>query len=145
MAEIDRAGASFRLFDDTLNPHVISKLLGLQPSEAGSKGDVQKPPRRKSSAPIRWRTGTWILRGRLADSATLDAHLKDILVRLEPNAKAIQDLVGQGYRADFFCGCFLDNHSNEMTAIEPETLRLIAQLGVPLRLDIYSLSESTKP
>jgi Domain of unknown function (DUF4279) len=141
MAEIDRASASFRLFGDTLNPEVVSEQLGMAPSSAGAKGESR--PSRKKSPPLRWRTGSWILESRLPQSSKLDEHLRDLLDRLEAHAATIRGFVAQGYRADIFCGCFLDA-SNEGTLLQPDTIRLLGLLGVPLGLDIYCLCDAPK-
>jgi Domain of unknown function (DUF4279) len=141
MAEIEGATASFRLFSDTLDPQVVSERLGLAPSTAGAKGEPR--PTRRKSPPLQWRTGTWILESPLPRSAKLEAHVRDVLDRLEDRTGEIRAFMAQEYRADVFCGCFLDA-SNEGTTLEPETLRLLALIGVPLGLDIYCLSEPAR-
>ena len=64
--------------------------------------------------------------------------LRDILDRLEAQIGQIRTFVSHGYAADMFCGLFSEG-SNEGTTLEPDTLRLLGLLGVPLGLD-YLLS-----
>lgn len=125
--------AQFRLFGDMLDPQQVTSRLGINPTLVHAKGD------RKDSVPNReevWQSGTWQLGSGLADSCPLEEHLTALLDVLSPVAEAIQRLLDNGCRADFFCGCFLRDW-NQVVTLSPSAIRRIALLGAAITLDIY--------
>lgn len=93
----------------------VSLLLGLEPS--GVQGSL------RLSAP---------------DSANsdLDAQVEWILSRLSSDLSAWRQ-VTSGHKVDLFCGLFLER-PNRGVALEPETMRKLADRGIHLSFDIYA-------
>jgi hypothetical protein len=136
--QIQEAHVSFGFFGDSLVPQRVTDLLGLSPTHAHARGD---PHPIRSNPDLRWRSGAWMLDSQQSPDAPLDQHLRDLLDRLEPKAEAIRELVAEGLRASFSCGCFLEKE-NEGTTLPPQTLGRIAALGADLDLDIYYRGEA---
>lgn len=133
MPPISRVKVSFRLSGDDLDPTEVSRLLGVEPTRAHAQGDTHS----NSQGRVYYRRfGLWLLRGSDDGEASLEEGLIGMLDRLPPDA--IVALVERGYKADFFCGLFLD-HFNEGVVLSPSTLGRIARLGAELDLDIYSM------
>jgi hypothetical protein len=133
VAQIREAHVSFGLFGDALVPQRVTDLLGLPPTHAHARGD---PHPIRTNPDLRWRSGAWMLDSQQSPNAPLEQHLQDLLDRLEPSAEAIRELVAEGLRASFSCGCFLEKE-NEGTALRPRTLGRIASLDADVDLDIY--------
>ena len=131
MAEISDVQVTFALYGQTLRPAHVSATLGLVPEHAHAVGD---PHPIRTQAGLRWRNGAWLLESRQSASAPLDAHLRDVLDRLDP--QAVQLLLGEGLTASFRVACWV-KASQEGTTIAPETLQRIARLGGDLGLTIY--------
>jgi uncharacterized protein DUF4279 len=62
-------------------------------------------------------------------------HLKWLLDALEPQREVVQGLPRK-YRIDFFCG-FASLHGQGGFTLDSGTLSRVADLGVPLALDLY--------
>jgi len=62
-------------------------------------------------------------------------HLKWLLDSLEPKRDVIREL-SRKYRIDFFCGFASMNQQGGFT-LDSVTLARLAELGVPLELDLY--------
>src|SRR4030088_310658 len=118
---------------DTQDPTMISQRLGIEPTHAHRKGD---PHPTRTNPDLKWRNSIWTLDSRLADTARLDEHLRDILDRLDTKAAEIASIRAGGWRAEFRCGLFLEA-ANEGTTVAAETIARMAALEAELGLDIY--------
>ena len=125
-----RSRATFRLNGDELRPDEINKILGLEPTSSGLKGE--RFSTRHNG--VR-RTSFWLLQSPLDASQPLEEHLEWLLDRLEPKTDSIKSLVEKWY-GDFFCGLFSEDLQGGAT-IESGLLRRLAQMGIPLVLDLY--------
>ena len=123
--------ASFRILGDTLEPDEVSGILGLQPTRSGRRGERMSP----SSSKTLLRKSVWILQTPLSDQAPLQDHLEWLLDTLEPKRDAIGEFTKQ-YETDFFCGFSSENGQGGCT-FESSLLARLANLGVPLVLDLY--------
>ena len=122
--------AGLRIFGDTLPPEAIGPTLGLAATRMHLKGELLSPKhkavRRKSS---------WHLDSPLPDDSNMVDHLKWLLDSLEPKRDVVKELCKQ-YEVDFFCG-FSSGHGQGGFTLDTVTLARLAELGVPLALDLY--------
>lgn len=117
-----------------LDPAEVTRLLGVQPEIAARKGD----PVRRGDRMVAQRSGSWIYA--LDDGSSPERDLDDaiaaLLCRL-PADRAVWDDLGRRFRLDLFCGVFLGS-PNQGCVLRPSTLRLMADRGLTLSLDIYA-------
>jgi hypothetical protein len=127
---------------DAQDPHGISQRLGIEPTHAHATGD---PHPTRTLPDLKWRNSIWILDSRLAASARLDDHLRDLLDRLDSKAGEIASIRAEGWSAEFRRGIFLDE--NEGATVAAETVARMAALGAELGLDIYpgDAADDSKP
>jgi Domain of unknown function (DUF4279) len=128
--------ASFRLRGSRLDPDVVTRAIGVEPSRAAKRGEA------RASAPTRTnRTGAWALESDDACSRAddhLEKHLRWLLDHLEPRADQLADVVAkQGLEAEFWCVVQMEGANCDFE-LQPETIARMAALGATLRLDIYA-------
>jgi len=139
VGSVGKVTVCFRLIGDSLDPALNTGRLGLIPTAAHAKGEMSSPGP-VTGQTFRHHTGVWRLKSALPRTAALEQHLSHLLDQLDVRTAEIQVFRAMGYKADFFCGCFLDSW-NEGTELSPETLGRVAALGATLALDIYGAVE----
>jgi hypothetical protein len=122
--------ASLRIAGDTLQPDEIGTLLGLEAAKSGVKGE-----RFSSRHSAVRRTSFWLLECPLSKHLHLEEHLKWLLNLLEAKHDLIIS-ISDKWRVDFFCGFSSENGQGGAT-FDPDLLRRLAHLGIPLVLDLY--------
>ncbi len=130
---IGRIAVSLRVAGDALDPAEVTRLLGVQPDIAARKGDrVQRGDRT-----VAQHSGSWIyaLGNGSSPEWDLDDAIATLLGRLPADLMVWDDL-GRRFRLDLFCGLFLGS-PNQGCVLRPSTLRLMADRGLKLSLDIY--------
>lgn len=135
-----RVTVSYRLSGDDLDPDSITALIGVEPNTAYRKGELRAFPDGSFGAPHRfgmWSVGT---EGVVAQIEDLEQHLVWLLDQLEGAGEQLRALVDTGYRADFFCGYFMDEW-NSGWEVPAGILDRIGRLGARLALDIYGPEE----
>lgn len=127
--------AVFRAMGPDLDPAAVSRLLGLEPTEAHRRGDQRlgKSGRRYSD----FTEGLWGWRPDLADTEPFAEHLRALLDVLEPKTAALQRLKEMGLRLDLFVGVF-GSVGNFALILEEELLSRLGRLGIDLVLDVYA-------
>jgi len=81
------------------------------------------------------RTGSWNRSSGEAEGDALDAQIDLILSPLTPDLRVWKDL-GARFKLDMFCGIWMDA-ANQGTGLSPAGMKLLADRGIPLELDIY--------
>lgn len=132
MPVIDRATASLQLRGDSLEPHIVTEMLGAAPTFAYTRGD--RIPAGHSSRIARY--GLWSLEAPAAIPAALDVQVAQLLDRLTRDLTVWHELSTR-YDVFLFCGWFLRGR-NEGLVITPETLGSLAERGIALDVDIYA-------
>jgi hypothetical protein len=115
---------------DMLRPEEISTLLDLQPSQTGLKGEGFGA----RNVSVR-HTSFWLLNSPLSVHAPLTDHLNWLLEVIDPKLDSINSLVRK-WKVEIFCGFSSESGQGGVT-FDPNLLRRLAQLGVPLVLDLY--------
>ena len=122
--------ASLRIFGDTLQPEEIGSALGLQATHTHLKGELLSP----KHTTVRRESG-WLIQSPLSERSDMVDHLKWLLDSLEPKRDVVREL-SRRYRIDLFCG-FSSGSGQGGFTLDSATLARIAELGVPLALDLY--------
>jgi hypothetical protein len=124
--------ASFRIFGETLVPEELGAALDIVATKTHIKGQ------RHSGSRGVWRDSAWLLCSPLQKHESLTEHLKWLLDRLEPKTDVIK-AIAKKYRVDIFCG-FSSGSGQGGFTIDVETLGRLANLGIPVGLDLYPLA-----
>ena len=129
MADDPDSMPTLRIFTDDVDPEEVSRILGRNPDRMFRRGDPHSRGRlvRKS--------GGWFLNAPAQPDANLDAKIADLLTAL-PKDPAIWATLADRFTADIFCSYFAPI-SVAGIDIEPNTLRLLADRGLPLRICFY--------
>jgi hypothetical protein len=118
---------------DEVDPSEITRLYGLTPKFAASRGEQVQ----RGSRTVTHRSGIWTYG--LAEDPSPEWELEDAIVallsRFPDDATLWQDL-GTRFRLDVFCGLFMGT-DNQGTVLSPQTLGMLAARNLALDLDIY--------
>jgi len=132
MGPVGTTVATLRFYGDDLEPDEITRLLGAPPTHWARVGDEVSSGRVATQ-------GSWRLQAPSRSPEDLDEQIADLFSSLTADPAVWRELTGR-YRADVFCGLFLDG-PNEGVSISPATSRLLADRYLPLGLDIYGATE----
>ena len=129
----------FRLSGKSLDPHEVTRRLGLEPSQirvAGEKRGTNKA----------WDESLWAFdgnpepRGTAKEWTSLEEGLSVVLNKLAPKKALIQSYVDDGVESIWWCGHFQSAFDGGPT-LSASLLRQLADFGFPLFIDNY-FSES---
>jgi uncharacterized protein DUF4279 len=135
MPHLHHSCAALRIAGDSLNPDVISRLLGCSPTLGFVKGQIE-PSKGK---PIVRETGGWHLDAAGQQPGNLDAHVAELFERVNNALPAWATLSGE-YKIDLFC-VYFTGEANEVVQASAETLKILGDRGITLGLRIYSPAE----
>ncbi|MDX1711624.1 MAG: DUF4279 domain-containing protein, partial [Rhodovibrionaceae bacterium] len=133
MAEIDRTTVTLRIFGPGLEPERVTRLLGHSPSAAEREGEAVADP--GAGAHGKTPHDSWQLSVEPRSPGDLDGRIRDLLAGLSADLDVWAELAA-AWRIDLFCGLFLAD-ANEGLPLSLETLRMLAERGIALELDIY--------
>ena len=133
MTALSKTVATLRFVGDDLWPDEITARLGRAPSKSETKGDEWKRP--NGSIRIA-KSGSWRLEADDREPGNLDAQVAELLSVLTDDLTVWADLTSR-FRADIFCGLFLDE-GNEGISLAPQTLAMLGARNLTIGLDIYS-------
>ncbi len=130
MTEPNICYAYFSVYGDDIDPAALTQELGVAPTQAWQKGDLD--PRRHERS-----TGHWALYSRLDRTAELEEHLQDVLLQIDGNAEAFASV------ADRFGGIMqLVAYFHDLGAglnLSKSVVARLAFYGLQLDLDSYYL------
>ncbi len=125
MSNISKALVSIRFYGDDLEPEELTRLLGAQPSRANRKGQPRKSSKGKTSIA---RPGTWLIEySEEPVAAGIDEQLNFLLDELTEDIATWRDLTRR-FKADVFCGIFLDTWNEGFCLTESTLQRLRIEL-----------------
>ena len=124
-----RIRVSLRVFGEHLDPTVLTKGLGVNPSQSYHRGDVISARRPDALRP----NGMWLLDSALSPEAALDEQIVRILARL-PDPVAVWHQLTAQYNRDLFCGVFVSEQVSGIS-ISANTVAQIAIRGLELHVD----------
>ena len=125
------SSAAFCAHSDALSPEQMEVIIGLSPSRSHRIGDPRSK-RTKSGAHDRH---YYSIQSTISDSASLDAHIEEILSILEPRVDRVKRL-GSEASLCIFCG-FSSGNGQGGFSLTPELLARLSRLGLEVVLDLY--------
>ncbi|HEY4202115.1 MAG TPA: DUF6228 family protein [Devosiaceae bacterium] len=131
MGVIHETAATLRFHGDELDPHEVTRLMGASPTRGEYKGALTVGRGRKAA-----RTGGWALTVEYRQPGDLSGQIEEALSGLTQDLDVWRDLSGR-FNGCFFVGFFMVD-GNEGYNLSAETLKLLADRGLALLLDIYS-------
>ncbi|WP_428310491.1 DUF4279 domain-containing protein [Hydrocarboniphaga sp.] len=132
MSVLNRTAASLRVFGNEIEPNDVTALLGCAPSEAWLKGDVQSF---RSGRTITRKSGAWFLSAPVTAPEDFNGQVELLLSQATSDLDTWRDLCAK-YEVDLFCGWFMST-SNDGVSVSVATLRMLADRGIELSVDIY--------
>jgi hypothetical protein len=124
---------SLRVLGIRLNPSSISNILSLSPSESFTAGS----PRGRRGV---WPHGYWEFNSsNHVLSENFEEHLQWMLDRIGHLSEKLSLLKQEGNTVDLYCYWQVTSMQNGIS-ISSDMLKHLANLGLPLELDIYGAS-----
>jgi len=133
MAQADSSSATLRIGSEKLIPAEITELLGCEPTQSQTKGDVITG---KSDYKRTVKAGMWRLSAKDCEPENLDSQIAEIFEQLPDDLNVWRQLSAR-YELDIFCGIFV-NRSNGVALISPESMKILSSRNIRLTLDIYA-------
>lgn len=127
---VDSTSVTLRFFGDALDPAEVSRQLGAEPTLSRRKGDVITGQEGRVAE-----TGSWLLSSERQSKSPLELQIAALFGRLTSDLSVWKQLSAT-YYADLFCGLWSEAF-NRGTELSPEILRMIAERGLRLGLDVY--------
>ncbi len=133
----NRSVVSLRVIGDSIDPVEVTALLRAKPTYAYKRGSTRLTALGKEVANS---SGYWSLAAQEQVPEDLNSQITEILGKLTQDLQVWQSLSAR-YRIDLFCGLFMER-SNEGLSLKPATLRLVAERGIEIGIDLYAPDES---
>lgn len=127
-----RIYATFIIRGKDLDPQVVTELLGIAPTRSFKRGD-QRTENKK------WPHGFWGLTSdERVHSIDLALHIEWVINQLEPVKRDLLEIISEsGIDAEISCFWIMPTN-HEYLQFGSELLRRLADLSLPLNVDIYS-------
>lgn len=129
--EIPRLRVVPRIRGDALDPEFLTQQFGVAPSFSARKGDTVVRQGREGVQ----QTGVWDYELDVSPATELGEVIERLL-EVFPEDSTLWGELTNAYRADVFCGVFLEDE-DQRTVIEPEILAALARRGLPLSLEFH--------
>ena len=130
--DIDKVTVSVHVSSDTLDPDVVSKLLGVEPSFTARKGEERSS---KGGKRVVQRTGVWWVQVGDTREWLLEDAINALFGRL-PSDLAVWRELARNYELRLSCGLHIEDW-NRGCELSPALLLRIAERGLTLDFDIY--------
>jgi Domain of unknown function (DUF4279) len=146
MSAINQSLVSMRIWGDEVIPQDISKMLGVSPSEAktkgheivrGNTGRVIVDPKTGKARVAKF--GLWLLRAERREPEDIDSQIREIFSKMSADI-AVWQSITKKHRANLSCGLFM-RETNEGLSISTESLAILSERGIELWFDIYAPSD----
>jgi hypothetical protein len=126
---------SLRLFGDALDPEQASELLQINADTIGIKGVARTGKNNRTYAP--WETNYWNYQSRLGSEIGFDEQIRSLFTVLGSRIEQLKTLLHHPeIEGELFCG-FSSVSGQGGDTIAPTTLKLVADTGLALSLDLY--------
>jgi hypothetical protein len=129
---VNKIHVYFAVFDFGSDPTIVTKLVGIEPTQSWVKGGpMPNHPQIKATH------SRWAIHSPLAYSAGVEKHLEALLPILESHATGIHRATAQ-YRAAICCAIYFEDF-NPSIVISESIVSRIAKLGLSIEFDLYFL------
>jgi hypothetical protein len=122
---------------DCDDPQKITGLLEIEPSKIVKKGDIKNADPKGIHAPVLEKRHAWIWMSSLPTNTDVEDHISFMLKQLSPKANILAQL-SKEYALELALYGYA-YHSQVGMHISAAQLKKIADMGLELDLDIYSL------
>jgi len=133
VAIVNETDAALRFFGDDLDPKAITSLLLGDPTYCALKGDLRVS---KANRSVFEKTGKWLRTAPREKPGNLQRQIEVLLADLTSDFTVWRDLSSR-FRGDIYVGIFMLG-GNEGCDLSAEALKLLADRGLRLGLEIYS-------
>ena len=130
---------SLRIFEENLDPQVITKDLQIVPDHQHKKGEfhTMRSKRGKEIGRAYYKQGMWSKE--FAPAANdFQADLRRIGRELEIYKEIFSEYKEKGYHMDLFCGLWYETGESK-TIIDEEIVRILSNIHIAVELDEYWL------
>ncbi len=130
--------ASLRIFSEALTSSQIEAILGLEATQAYSKGDPiygRNKSGKKIEAGVRKKSG-WILSTPAGGDPNLALHLRRLMDVIDVKAEELKQLSTK-CKIDIFCGYAAADQGG--FTLDADIINRLAKLNLNLDLDLYPL------
>jgi ribosomal protein L19 len=134
MSAVDHSIVALRIYGDDLVPQDITKMLGVSPTHAETKG--QEIVGRKTGRVRVAKSGMWRLSASDRKPEDIDSQIREIFSQV-PADVAVWQSITKKYRVNLFCGVFM-SETNDGLSVSPQSMATLAERGVELWFDIYA-------
>jgi ribosomal protein L19 len=134
MSAVKKSVVTLRIYGDDLVPQEITKMLGVSPTHAETKG--QEIVGRKTGKIRVAKSGMWRLCASDRKPEDINDQIREILSQMSADVGVWQSITKK-YRVNLFCGVFM-SETNDGLAISPLSLAALGARGVELWFDIYA-------
>jgi hypothetical protein len=139
MAHISRSFAvSLSICHPDIDPAEVTKAIGLVPTKVSRCGEPRKTPkgeRLEGTYPFSFWSHSFDVSG----AVELGQILEELTVRFRGYEQFFQRMVRENGSVELFCGVFVDGNWDEV--LSHRLMRLLADLHIDLRLDVYPKSD----
>lgn len=130
----DAAGecfATLRIDALDLDPRDVTRRLGMEPTASWHRGDLKGHGR----SGHRYERGGWRWTTSSEASDDLNRPLAELLSELRSRREVLREFLSEGAQVDVFA--FWATRKSAGPWLEPEQMAGMAELGVPLLVDVY--------
>ena len=132
---LSRPIASLCLYGDNLDPVIVTRRMGMAPSDSSKRGGTHKA---KSGKMRTARTGMWILHsGEEVKSDDISDHIGWLLSRIPNSVADLREIDGVE-RATISCCILIDEEVTGLT-IPTDTMKRCIQHGTPVEFEMFDV------
>ena len=129
MSEVHHSIVALRISGDDLVPEEITAMLGASPTRAVIKGEKGRHIVGPKVGDVRVaRSGIWTLEASDREPEDMNGQVCQILSQMTGDIAVWQNIVKR-YRAELFCGLFLNGTYGGLT-LSPQTLATLGERGI---------------
>jgi Domain of unknown function (DUF4279)/SEC-C motif len=144
MSEVNSSTVALRIIGDDLVPEEITAMLGASPNYAVTKGQMGKHIVGPKVGDVRMaKSGMWTLDASDREPEDMNGQVCQILSQMTGDIAVWQNIVKR-YRAELFCGLFLNGTYGGLT-LSPQTLATLGERGIEIGLCIYAEEPEISP
>ncbi|HEY9755118.1 MAG TPA: DUF4279 domain-containing protein [Oculatellaceae cyanobacterium] len=130
-----RVRCTLSVSHESLVPAEVTEFLNLQPTQCHGRNQL------KTGRSVPTRSGKWELNSQdLTDDTDVSTHVRWLIHTIFDKREQLLVLQQRGYRILLICR-FGIAHWNTTITLPTETIAMLAQMNLPLELDIYDEQE----
>ncbi|XWN36336.1 MAG: DUF4279 domain-containing protein [Balneola sp.] len=139
-SETNKVHIYLKFYDFDIHPDEISKVLNLEPTRIGLKGEVFFIGNKKKKIQRTYSSNYWELKKKFEIDDKwvqefIDEFIKEII---EPKKGLIKKMIKEG-DGEFSVVPYLYSEANPGFFFESNTINILSETNLPINLDIYCL------